>query len=295
MGKPREVTESNVGVGTKVAEDEIKDELNDLNTGNPLLPPNSTAASSKEVVTVHDNMNVQVQANNTPLDGGATEKLSKAQESRNTMVVAMEKGKGFLLQKQEHRIHQLQVLGQVIEVVQGNQSLRKMTRIANAVEETVTHVVAENLFYQQSKQSSTDDSQNEVVKLKKTTLFQRFAICHDRSTTQDDNIVSGNGYNYARPLRHGSFTRDVLKFRGIPSYSFDAQLLKQMPIPKLVLMHNYALLTIGPLQMDGQCWVGEFSTCVLRLDPFSAEKTRKSTHVHNKYLSLNFKIFFKIF
>ena len=45
---------------------EINDELDDLETSDPLLPPDADAARALEVVPVHDHVNRQVQGNDGP-------------------------------------------------------------------------------------------------------------------------------------------------------------------------------------------------------------------------------------
>jgi len=44
----------------------VNDELDDLETGDPLLPPDADAASALEVVPVHDNVDHQVEGNWNP-------------------------------------------------------------------------------------------------------------------------------------------------------------------------------------------------------------------------------------
>ena len=44
----------------------INDELDDLKTSDPFLPPDTHAARALEVVPVHDNVDEQVQANDNP-------------------------------------------------------------------------------------------------------------------------------------------------------------------------------------------------------------------------------------
>lgn len=44
----------------------INDELDDLETGDPLLPPDADATSALEVVPVHDDVNHQVESDGNP-------------------------------------------------------------------------------------------------------------------------------------------------------------------------------------------------------------------------------------
>ena len=45
---------------------EINDKLDDLETGDPLLPPDANATRTLEVVPVHDNVDRQVQGDGHP-------------------------------------------------------------------------------------------------------------------------------------------------------------------------------------------------------------------------------------
>ena len=84
----------------------VDNELGDLETGDPLLPPNTDATCRLEVVPVHDDMDHKVKSNRDPrlirsarfrrlshasktYDGGATNELGVAEESSGTVVVAV--------------------------------------------------------------------------------------------------------------------------------------------------------------------------------------------------------------
>lgn len=45
---------------------EVNDKLDDLEASDPLLPPDTDAASALEVVPVHDDMNRQVEGDRNP-------------------------------------------------------------------------------------------------------------------------------------------------------------------------------------------------------------------------------------
>jgi hypothetical protein len=94
----------------------VDDELDNLETGDPLLPPDANATSTLEVVPVHDNVNKQIDINDNPLDSSQTDKLSVAQKGGGTMVVGMKEGQGLLLEEQEDGIEKLEVLGQIVEL-----------------------------------------------------------------------------------------------------------------------------------------------------------------------------------
>jgi hypothetical protein len=96
---------------------EVNDELDDLETSNPLLPPDSDATSALEVVPVHDNVDRQVEDNGDPGDGGQANQLGVAEKSGSTVVVAVEEGQRLLLEEQEDGVEQLKVLGEVVELM----------------------------------------------------------------------------------------------------------------------------------------------------------------------------------
>lgn len=71
---------------------EINDELNDLQTSDPLLPPDSDAAGALEVVPVHHDVDGQVQSDGDPGNSRVSDQLGVAENSSSTMVVAVEEG-----------------------------------------------------------------------------------------------------------------------------------------------------------------------------------------------------------
>ncbi len=90
VGHPREVSRGEVRVRCKVDEAEINDELDDLETGDPLLPPDADAAGALEVVPVHDDVDRQVERDGNPRDGGRADELGVAEEGSGAVVVAVE-------------------------------------------------------------------------------------------------------------------------------------------------------------------------------------------------------------
>lgn len=70
----------------------VNDELQDLQHGDVLLPPNANTASALEVVPVHHNVNQQVDGDGNPLHSGQANELGVAQEGSGTMVVGVEEG-----------------------------------------------------------------------------------------------------------------------------------------------------------------------------------------------------------
>lgn len=69
---------------------EIDDELDNLEASDPLLPPDSDATSTLEVVPVHHDVDSQVQRNRDPGNSGIADQLGVAENSSSAMVVAVE-------------------------------------------------------------------------------------------------------------------------------------------------------------------------------------------------------------
>lgn len=69
---------------------EVNDELDDLQTSNPFLPPTADTTGTLKVIPVHDHVDEQVQRDDDPGHSGATEELGVAQNSGSAMVVAVE-------------------------------------------------------------------------------------------------------------------------------------------------------------------------------------------------------------
>ena len=69
---------------------EVNDELNNLQTGDPLLPPDANAASGLEVVPVHDDVDGQVEGDGDPGNSSVADQLAVAKNSSGAMVVAVE-------------------------------------------------------------------------------------------------------------------------------------------------------------------------------------------------------------
>jgi len=92
VGNVRPVGGGEVSVRSKVNESEVNDKLNNLKTGDPLLPPNLNTTSRLEIVPIHYNMDKQIQRDGNPRNGGASNELSVAEKSSGTMVVAVQEG-----------------------------------------------------------------------------------------------------------------------------------------------------------------------------------------------------------
>jgi hypothetical protein len=215
IGHPLEVGRGEVGVRGEVDESEIDDELDDLETGNPLLPPNTDTTSALEVVPVHDDVNEEVQDDGDPRDGGGTDELGVAEEGGSTMVVAVEEGQRLLLEEQEDGVKELEVLGEVVEVVQNDKGLGPATlSITNSVEDTTTDNSGQKLLNEESQKSTTDQSQIEVVDQEEALELERLAVAHPLATTEDDAVVDSNEDGCRLDSGHGSLERHKLEVIG---------------------------------------------------------------------------------
>jgi hypothetical protein len=215
VGHPLEVGRGEVGVRGEVDESEIDDELDDLETGNPLLPPNTDTTSALEVVPVHDDVNEEVQDDGNPRDGSGTDELSVAEKSGSTMVVAVEEGQRLLLEEKEDGVEELEVLGEVVEVVQNDKGLGPAAlSMADGVEDAATNNSGQKLLNEESQESTTDQSQVEVVDQEETLELERLAVAHPLATTKDDAVVNDNEDRCRLEGGHGSLERHKLEVIG---------------------------------------------------------------------------------
>lgn len=113
IGHPRPICVCEVCVGCEVDKAEINDELDDLEAGNPLLPPDAHSASALEVIPIHDNVDKEIERNDNPLDRCAADQLGVAKDGGCSVVVAVKEGQRFLFKEEEHRIQELEVFGEV--------------------------------------------------------------------------------------------------------------------------------------------------------------------------------------
>ena len=94
----------------------VNDKLDNLQTSDPLLPPDTDTTGTLEIVPVHDNVHQKVDGDRNPLHSGQTNQLGIAKKSGGTVVVGMEEGQGLLLEEQENGVDQFEVLGQVVKL-----------------------------------------------------------------------------------------------------------------------------------------------------------------------------------
>ena len=70
---------------------EIKDELGDLETCDPFLPPDADTTRSLKIVPIHDYVDGEVESNWHPRHRSVSFQLGVAKKGRRAMMVAMEK------------------------------------------------------------------------------------------------------------------------------------------------------------------------------------------------------------
>lgn len=80
------VSEGKVGVGAEVDESEVEDELDDLEGGQVLLPPDADTGGRAHVVVVHQDVDGQVKGNGDPGDGGVATELDEAEDHGHRVV-----------------------------------------------------------------------------------------------------------------------------------------------------------------------------------------------------------------
>lgn len=179
------------GISTEVDEPDVDDELDDLESGNPLLPPDSDTAGGQEVVPVHEHVDGQVQGDDDPLNGGVADNLGVAQQGGGPVVVGVQEDQLLLSQEQEDGVEQLDKLGQVVEIVKRDQSLGERLWRADGREQTVVVDDREDLLHHQQQQTQRDESQREVVQLENEVQLDWRAdkLLHEPLAAEDDHVV----------------------------------------------------------------------------------------------------------
>lgn len=157
--------------------------MDDLGSGNPLLPPDSNTSRALEVVPVHDDVDKQVQGDWDPRDRGVTNKLSVAKKSCSTVMIGVQKGQRLSSQKQKDGINEFNVLGNVVEVVNKENFLSPSFGGADSVKDAVVEEHWKDLFKEKDKQEGGNDGQGKVMNLEKELQFYRVQVelCHNVS------------------------------------------------------------------------------------------------------------------
>lgn len=152
---PCEISRGEVSVRSEVNESKIDNELGDLKTSNPLLPPDLNTAGRLEVVPVHDNVNSEVQGDGNPRHRSVSNQLGVAKQGSGTMMVAVKESERLLFQEQENGVKELDVFGEVVEIVKDEERLSPSTiMIANTIEQSMIPESRNQLFQEENKKSS---------------------------------------------------------------------------------------------------------------------------------------------
>lgn len=184
VGQVREVGRGEVVVGGEVDEAEVDDELDDLQTGDPFLPPDADATRGLEVVPVHDDVDHEVERDGDPGDGGVADQLGVAEDCCGAVVIAVQEGQGLLLEEEEDGVQEFQILGQVgqlrlglarcprchmsssggAHVVKNHKVLCPATfMITDGEEDTLPHNSRQELLNVEREEDRADSSEDEVM------------------------------------------------------------------------------------------------------------------------------------
>lgn len=220
---------------------EIDDELDDLETSDPLLPPDADTAGTLEVVPVHDDVDAEVEGDGNPGDGSGANQLGVAEESSRAVVVAVEEGcrvlvlrvtqcrggahtQRLLLEEEEDGVEQLHVLGEVghlglsdgvkdarvdgTYVVEDNERLGPAAvGMADGVEDALANNSGQELLNVESEETGADEGEDQVVGEEKTLELVRLAVAHPLASSKDDGVVDDDEDAGRLDGRHGRDAR----------------------------------------------------------------------------------------
>lgn len=182
-------------------------------------------------------MDEQIQVNHNPLNGCRANELSVAKECRGAMVVSVKESQRLLLEEQKDRVDQFKVFGQVIElytfvsptqlppflfviprladatyIVQSNKTLSPSALVlANGEEDAMSPDSRQKLLNEQSQQSSTDQSQVQIMNHEQRVELQSREVLHDLPATKDDCIVGNEKHGGLLESGHGRNTFNELE------------------------------------------------------------------------------------
>lgn len=145
------------------------------------------------------------------------------------MVVGVEESQWFLLQDQKHRVQQLQVFCEVVQVVQHKQWLRPPSGAADTVVQAVLPERGDELLSEQEKQTSRNGCEVEVVDDEEIVQLHGGSVAHDLATTEDDQVVSRNEGSRFLEGRHGSLALDEAEVVGRVSHDHGVDTIKNRP------------------------------------------------------------------
>lgn len=189
-----EVVEDDLLVGSEINETEVQNELDDLETSNPFLPPNADTSCSQEVVPVHNDVHTEVEHDRHPRNWGQTDQLGVTKKCGCTMVVSVQESQLLLLNDEENSVDELTELGEIVEVVKRDEFLSPCTFITDSIKQTVVVDDWNQLLDHQKEQGQGKCSQEQVVELEQPIQNEWFnsELLKDEITAENDNIVHGN-------------------------------------------------------------------------------------------------------
>ena len=202
-----------VGVGAGVDEADVDQELDDLEAGDPLFPPDLDAAGGEEVVEVHEDVDGQVQGDDDPLDGGVADDLGVAQQGGGAVVVGVEEEQLLSSEDQEGGVEQLEELGQVVEVVETHQPLGEGVAGAHGVEQAVVVPDGEDLLDHQEEQDERHGREEEVVELEEAVELDWADVepVHHELAAEDDDVVGEDDGDGVREVSQEGVEGDELE------------------------------------------------------------------------------------
>jgi hypothetical protein len=153
----------------------------------------------------------------------------------------------LLLEEQEDGVKELEVLGEVVEllqlsvgsacrnlletyVVQDDKGLSPSTLgIADSMEDTATDNGGKKLLNEESQESTADQSQVEIVNEEETLELEGLTVAHPFATTEDDGVVDNNEDRCRLESGHGGLERHKLEVIGGVANNSSECLVKDGP------------------------------------------------------------------
>lgn len=165
IGEPLPVSVSEVGIRAKVDDEKVDDKLDDLHGGQVLLPPYLSSTSSCVVVVIHKDMNAQVERDYNPRHTGLPVELSVAQESSCRVVEDVQKCEGFLLERKEDRVQQLEIFKVIVDNIVKFQSFCPCSSVTNGIEWTMLPCYREDFLQHEGKQKRAARAEDNIMGL----------------------------------------------------------------------------------------------------------------------------------
>jgi hypothetical protein len=175
-----------------------------LEHGDVFLPPDADTTGSLEVIPIHDDVNSQVQRDRHPRNRGVANELRVAEESGRAMVIGVEESERLLFEDEKDSIDEFEVFGQVIHIVEHNQSIGPTSIVAtNGMENAVSRQFGEKLFDEEGQETTADEGQIEIVNHERAVEDEGLAVFHQFPSAKDYDIVGGQCNNRLFESRHG--------------------------------------------------------------------------------------------